>query len=550
MSARVRLSDPLRRSPAFRSLWAAGLLANLGQLIQNVGAAWEMTRLTDSIEMVALVQSAGMLPMMLLTLPSGALADMVDKRKVALFGLSFACLCAASLTIAIIAGVGSPALLLGSCVLIGTGVALYAPAMQSSVPEQVESAHLPSAIALNSISYNIARSLGPALGGLLLAAFGAAAAFGSNALLYLPMILAAVLWKRPVKPSRLPPETMWRAVISGMRYALHSPPIRSSLVRTFCAGCAGSSVMALLPLVAKDLLGGESFIYGLLLGSYGVGAIIGAFFVERVRSGQSTETAIRGLLAAAGVAVVVLATSRLLFLSCCALAAFGAAWMLTNSLSSVCIQLSAPRWVAARAVSTYTCSVTAGMTLGAAFWGKVASHLGLREALLCSAFAIGVCILIGLGLRMPDVFVPAQDSHSPSDLPEIELAVTERSGPVVIEIDYRVATDNARSFYNAMTAVRSARMRSGAFGWSLARHLADRELWTERYHCPTWGDYLRQRSRLTEEDIVAQQKVEGFVIDDVPGLRVRRMLERPLGSVRQDAETPDTMDGEVALITP
>ncbi|HKX79522.1 MAG TPA: MFS transporter [Novosphingobium sp.] len=544
------LLGPLQESPPYRLMWMTGLLANLGQLIQNVGAAWEMTRLTGSAEMVALVQSAAMLPLMLVALPAGAIADMFDRRKVAIAGLSFAGLSAALLTLAALFGMTSPALLLGSCFLIGSGVALYAPAWQSSVREQVSAAHLPAAIALNSISYNVARSVGPAIGGVLLASLGAAAAFGANVLLYLPLILALLAWRRTPVPSRLPGEHIGRAIVSGVRYVFHSPPIRIVLARTFLSSVAGASIAALLPFVARDLIGGGALTYGLLLGCYGVGAIGGAMCLHQLRTRFAPEAGVRGCMLIAGLMTVIVAFSPLLPLTCLALAIFGAVWMLIASLFNVGVQLSAPRWVAARAVSCYTCAITGGIALGAWAWGYAAVHVGTAPALYGSAAAIALVSFLGVISPMPRIDGPVIEREGSLHLPEISLALTHRSGPIVIEVDYRVRRENAREFYNAMRDVRRGRLRTGGFDWSLSRDISDPERWTERYHCPTWGDYLRQRDRLTAADIQAHEYAQSFNADGGRKQNIRRMLERPLGSVRYRADTPDPLLDGVEIYTP
>ncbi|HKT75205.1 MAG TPA: MFS transporter [Sphingobium sp.] len=546
----IALLGPLQESRSFRLMWTAGLLANLGQLIQNVGAAWEMTRLTGSAEMVALVQSAAMLPLMLVALPAGAIADMFDRRKVAICGLAFAGISAALLTVAVLLGLTSPALLLGSCFLIGTGVALYAPAWQSSVSEQVSATHLPAAIALNSISYNVARSVGPAIGGILLASLGAAAAFGANALFYVPLIVALLAWRRTPTPSRLPAEHIGRAIVSGVRYVFHSPPIRAVLTRTFLGSVAGASVAALLPFVARDLLGGGALIYGLLLGCYGIGAIGGALCIHQLRSRFEAEVGVRGCMVIASLMAVVVASSRMLPLTCMALAIFGAVWMLVSSLFNVGVQLSAPRWVTARAVSCYTCAITGGIAVGAWGWGYAATHVGTAHALFGSAVAILLASLLGFLIPMPRIDGPVIERESSGNLPEVNLALTNRSGPIVIEIDYRVRREDAREFYDAMRDVRGARLRSGGFEWSLSRDISDPERWTERYHCPTWGDYLRQRERLTKVDQRAQERADTFNLDSDRDGRVRRRLERPYGSVRYRADTPDPLLDGVEIYTP
>ncbi|HEV7448309.1 MAG TPA: MFS transporter, partial [Steroidobacteraceae bacterium] len=255
--------EPLRER-TYRRIWSASVLSNFGQLILGVGAAWDMTRLTTSASLVALVQTALMLPLMLVSVPAGAIADMFDRRKIAIVGLSFATLCAAVLATLAFNGLTTPWILLAFCSLIGAGVALYSPAWGASIAEQVKPEHLPAAIALGSISYNLARSFGPAVGGVIVLAAGAPAAFLTNSLAYLPLLTAFLLWRRKRTAPRLPPERIDRAIVAGARYALHSSPVRATLVRAFSFGLAGAAGSALVPLVARDLLRGNASTYGLL----------------------------------------------------------------------------------------------------------------------------------------------------------------------------------------------------------------------------------------------------------------------------------------------
>jgi len=274
--------SPLRHA-VFRRIWTASLLSNLGILVLGVGAAWTMTQISASADMVALVQTSLMLPVALVSTPAGAIADMFDRRIVGLVALSIAL--AGSISLSALAWLGfvTPVLLLVACFIIGSGMALFGPAWQASVSEQVPAEALPSAVALNGISYNIARSFGPAIGGIIVASAGAVAAFATNALLYLPLLIVLFLWGRVKEPSRLPPERMARAVISGVRYIVHSPPIRIVLGRTLVTGIAGGSVSALMPIVTRDLLHGGTQTYGVMLGTFGMGAVIGALNISALR---------------------------------------------------------------------------------------------------------------------------------------------------------------------------------------------------------------------------------------------------------------------------
>src|SRR5438045_3917605 len=293
MFAADGVAAPLRHS-AFRRIWLASLLSNLGLLIQAVGAAWAMTQMTPSADKVALVQTALMLPIMLISMPAGAIADMYDRRIVALVSLSIALCGATALTVLSWFNLVTPNVLLTLCFIVGSGMALFGPAWQASVSEQVPAETLPSAVALNGISYNIARSFGPAVGGIVVATAGAVAAFAVNAVLYLPLMVVLFLWNRTHEPSRLPRERLNRAIVSGVRYISNSPSIRIVLLRTLVTGLIGGSVSALMPLVARDLLHGGAQTYGIMLGAFGMGAVIGALTITEVCRGVGCAASVRG----------------------------------------------------------------------------------------------------------------------------------------------------------------------------------------------------------------------------------------------------------------
>lgn len=536
------------REPVFRRIWSASFLSNFGQLILGVGVAWEMTRLTTDPSMVALVQTAMMLPLMLVALPAGAIADMFDRRKVAMLGLSIAAFFGCALSTLAYFELTTPWLLLLFCSLIGTGVAFYNPAWQSSIGEQVKPENLPAAIALNTISYNVARSFGPAIGGLIVLAAGAQAAFAVNAVGYLPLILAFFLWKRGQVPSRLPPERISRAIVSGVRYAFHSSPIRTVLIRAFVFGVASVTATALAPLIAKDLLGGDAATFGILLGAGGIGAVTGALMINMFHENFSTEKSVTILTFIAAFALIGLGFSRTLPVTCLCMFLVGGATMVTISLLNISVQLSVPRWVTARALSLYSSLLTGGIALGAWFWGTIASMWSIDVAIIASGLFMLTLPLLGLVLRLPDVNYAGAEAVDISSEPEVALAITMRSGPVVIEIEYHVDTQDARAYYDAMLDVQRVRLRNGGFNWSITRDIGDPTLWTERFHFPTWGDYLRMRDRFTQADLDAQSAADKFTNGDPK--RVRRGLERPFGSVRWKVGTPDSQQDTVAYMGP
>lgn len=537
------------REPTFRRIWITSLFSNFGQLILGVGAAWEMTRLTTDPAMVALVQTALMLPLMLVAVPAGAVADMFDRRKIALTGLGFSAASGAVLTGLAFAGLTTPWMLLGFCSLIGAGVALYGPSWQASISEQVSEQHLPAAIGLGSISYNVARSFGPALGGLIVVAFGAKAAFGINAAFYIPLWIAFLFWRRNHTPSRLPPERIDRAIVSGARYALHSVPIRTVLARAFLFGLSSAAYVALGPLVARDLLHGTAATYGIMLGATGVGAVLGALLMSTLRERMSAEAAAKMFAIGTGLGMIVVAMSSSLIVTSAAFFVIGLCNMTTASILNVAVQLSAPRWVTARALSLYSSAMTGGVAIGAWIWGETTTAIGVSHALLFSATAVFVTTLVGFVIPLQDDREVDTESVGVANEVEVGMALTMRSGPIVVEVEYDVAPDQARKFYAAAQKLQRVRKRNGGFDWSIARDVADPALWVERYHCPTWGDYLRMRDRYTRAELDLQTEADSFNRSGY-GMRVRRLLERPYGSVRWKADSPDPGIGPIGYLGP
>src|ERR1700754_5017179 len=536
------ITAPLRHS-IFRRIWLASLLSNLGILIQGVGAAWAMMQMASSADKVALVQTSLMLPIMLIAMPAGAIADMHDRRVVAMISLAIALTGATTLTTLTWLGLLQPNLLLALCFVVGSGMALFGPAWQSSVSEQVPAETLPSAIALNGISYNIARSFGPAIGGVVVAAAGAVAAFALNAVLYLPLLVVLFLWNRTHEPSRLPREKLNRAMVSGVRYITNSPPIKIVLLRTFVIGLIGGSLSALMPLVARDLLHGGAQTYGIILGAFGMGAIVGALNISEIRRRLSGESAIRACTLSMAGAIAPIGRSREPVLTAAALVVAGSVWMLAVALFNIGVQLSAPRWVAGRSLAAFQASISGGIAIGSWGWGHLTDAYGVETALLTAAGLMLLSPLLGLLLPMPRIGARDEDAEDLAD-PEVKLMLTGRMGPLVVEIEYRVAQDNARAFHGVMQDVQLSRQRNGAYGWSIARDIADAELWTGRYHCPTWFDYLPQRNRSTQSERALHQQAIDFHIGPDP-VRIRRMLERPFGSVRWREESPDRAANEV-----
>ena len=510
----------------FRRVWFASLASNLGALIQGVGAAWMMTSISSSADLVALVQASTALPIMLFSLVSGAIADNYNRRSVMLVAQVFMLVISAALAVTAHAGVMTPWLLLGFTFLIGCGTALNNPSWQAAVGDMVPRDHLPAAVALNSMSFNLTRSVGPAIGGAIVAAAGAAAAFAANAVSYAALIVVLYRWKPALPANALPRESIGLAISAGLRYVAMSPNIEKVLLRGFAFGLSAISTLALLPLVARDLIQGGPLLYGVLLGAYGVGAIGGALLVGRLRGMLSNEWIVRLGFVAFAVSATVSALSSNAVLTCAGLLIGGASWVMTLSLFNMTVQLSTPRWVVGRALSLYQMATFGGMALGSWIWGVIAEAQGPDVALLSSAALMLVGALIGLWVRLPDQTALNLDPLNRFREPHLALDIKPRSGPIVVMIEYIIREENLHAFLDTMAERRRVRRRDGARNWTLLRDVENPELWIESYHAPTWIEYVRHNSRITQADAEVGQKIRQLHSGTEPP-RVHRMIERP-----------------------
>lgn len=515
------------RHGVFRSVWIANLVSSFGGTIQSVGAAWMMVALAASAQMVTLVQASTTLPIVMLALLAGALADAHDQRKLMIVAQLFMLVVSTALAVTAWLGLLTPWLLLLFTFLIGCGGALNAPAWQASVGAMVPRQDVPTAIALNSMGFNLARSVGPAIGGLIVAVAGAATAFTLNALSYLGLVYVLLGWRKEPEERALPREPLGQAMMSGVRYVSMSPNISSALIRGLVTGIGASSVIALLPLIARDLVGGGPATFGLLLGAFGAGAVLGALWSHRLRIAYENERVVRLALAGSALGIAVAAFSSWLLLSMAAMVLCGLGWVLIVSLLNATVQLSAPRWVVARALSLYQMATFSGMAAGAWLWGAVTDSAGIATALLAGAAVQLACLVLGFWVRLPETEDMRLDLRGFRE-PETAVPVQGRTGPIVITIEYRIAQEDTYAFLGAMAERRAVRLRNGARRWTLLRDLADAEVWLERYHCPTWTDYLRHNSRFTTDDGLVGQRIRALHRGSGKPL-VRRWVERQTG---------------------
>ncbi|WP_417809442.1 MFS transporter [Thioclava sp.] len=522
------------QNATFRALWSATLFSNLGTLVQAVGAGWLMATLTPSQNMVALVQSSNTLPVVVLSLLAGALADNFNRRRIMIFAQVFVVLVSVALALCTWAGLLTPWLLLMFTFLIGCGGALFNPSWQASMGDIVERDDLSAAVSLNSMSFNMMRSLGPAIGGIIVAAAGAAAAFAINAISYLPLIAILFFWRPNYPANPLPREPLRLAVGAGLRYVILSPVLLRVMGRGAIFGFAAISVLALLPLVVRDLLDGTALEYGIALGAFGLGAIGGVALNAPLRERFSNEIVVRLSFVGFAVAVAALAFSSSLVFSCFALIVAGPFWVLALSLFNVTVQLATPRWVVGRALSLYQTATFGGMASGAWLWGSLASYQGVSFALLTAAVVLIVGAGLGTWLRLAEFSTVDLDPLGQFSAPEPQLDIRARSGPILVLIEYEISVEDTAHFMALMRARRRIRIRDGARQWALLRDLENPRCWMESYHVPTWIEYLRHNARRTKNDALNFEEL--LTLHQGPELRprVRRLIERQTVPLQDD----------------
>ncbi|QDY80381.1 MFS transporter [Streptomyces qinzhouensis] len=502
-SALARTDSPWAPLAArvFRALWIAQLVSNIGSWMATVGAQWLLVG--HSAALVTLVQTASSLPVVLLALPSGVIADRLDRRSV-LLGAQFAMLTVSgALAVLAFTDALSPTLLLALTFLLGCGTAVMGPAWQAIQPELVERRLLGQAAALGAVNMNLARAVGPALGGVLVAAAGVGWVFAFNAASYLGIAAVLLVWRHPAAAAAPPAasEGLLDALHAGRRYVWNAPGVRRVLLRTLLFIPGGAALWALLPLTASRSLGLGPGGYGLLLGAVGAGAVAGAFVLPRIGRVLGSN----GILAAGAVVFAVvlaaLATVPVPWLVALALLPAGLAWIAVLSTLNAAVQTRLPGWVRARGLAVYLLVFQGGQALMAPLWGAVAEWLGMGACLLVAggAMLLSAFTVRRWPLRDPEGVDPAPSDHWPS--PPLVFEPGESDGPVLISVVYRVPAERQRLFTERMRRVARSRRRTGALSWGLYQDGHDPERFIENYLVSSWAEHRAQHHvRLTAMD--------------------------------------------------
>jgi MFS family permease/quinol monooxygenase YgiN len=497
--------------PVFRGLWIASLASMIGTWMHDMGAGWLMTTLNPNPVMVALVQTATTLPMFLLALPAGALADIVDRRRHLItvqVGLAIA---AALLGVLTLRGLTTAWLLLALTFTMGIGTAMLAPAWAAVTPEVVPRSELRAAIALNTIAVNVARALGPALAGLIVAQLGTGAVFLLNAVSYVAVVIAVWTWRRQPSISSLPTERFLSAMRTGVRYARHAPALHAALLRGLTFFIFASALWALLPLVARQLVGGGPQTYGVLLTSMGLGAVGGAVLLPKVRQYLSNDAQIvvGSWLYGGGMAAV--AAFPIMPWVALAMAVSGVAWITVLANLQIAAQLALPDWVRARGLAVFMTVFMGSMAGSSVAWGALANAWGIPAVLLIAGAGSAIASVLVQRFRIGGLedldLTPSM--HWPS--PAVHESVTPDRAPVAVMIEYKVRPADAAAFLTTLRELGHSRRRDGAYFWDVLEDSQTPNLFVETFMSESWVEHLRQHERVTEVDRQLQEQLNRYL---------------------------------------
>jgi MFS family permease len=488
----------------------ADVASDMGTFMQSIAAAWLMVSMHAGPLYVALTQTASTLPFFLFALPAGAIGDIVDRRKLILFTEIWMAAVAILLAGVTLGGVLTPILLLVLTFALSAGDAIESPAWRAVLPELVSNEDLPAAAALNGIEFNIARAIGPAMGGIIIAVANAGTAFLTNAASFLGVIFVVARWKRSVHKRTTPPETFSGATLAALRYVRYSPAIRVLILRSGVLMFFASAFLALLPAVAHEV-SHSAIGYGLLLGCFGLGALLGAVVMQKLRSRLSSEAVVTVGVLIFGVTTAATGSFHAFPILCVVMVLGGAAWILFISLFNVLILNYAPDWVRARVLAVSMLVLQGAMAGGSAAWGALATKTGIHGALMWAGLGTILSTLTALFWKLPASSVdltPWIHWQLPTVLSQYPSAADV--GPIIVTIEYHVDADKVAGFLKAINGYARIRRRDGAYRWGIYRDMEDPDRYLETFLVDSWAEHLRQHERSTRADRVVTELVQSY----------------------------------------
>jgi len=525
---------PLRQ-PVFAVLWAVTVLGNIGSFMRDVASSWMVTELSSSPAAVALVQTAATLPIFLLAIPAGVLSDMLDRRRF-LIGIQVLLACVSG-TLLLLAQTHSLTVeyLIALTFVGGIGGALMGPTWQAIVPELVPRADLKNAVALNSLGINIARAIGPAAGGLLLAALGASVAYGADVASYVFVVAGLVWWRRPAPVDTGLSEHFLGAFRAGLRYARASRELHVVLLRAAVFFLFASSVWALLPLVARKMLGGSAGFYGVLLGAVGAGAILGAVCLPRLRKRLDADGLVLTASLIAAAVMACLAVAPPAWVAVLLMLLLGIGWIIALTTLNGVAQAVLPNWVRGRGLAIYLTVFNGAMAGGSLGWGLVAQEVGVPPTLLIGACGLAVVAFIFHRIKLPTGEADLQASnHWPEPL--LAAPVAHDRGPVMVQIEYRIRQHDRPAFLRSMKQLSQERRRDGAYAWGITEHTSEPERVMEWFLVESWAEHLRQHRRVSNADADLQgEAIRWHVGPDKPVVQHFLALDLAAGDPDPDA---------------
>ncbi len=509
--------------PIFRGLWATWLVANICMYTNDVAAAWMMTSLTTSATLIALVQTAANLPVLLLGLPTGALADILNRKHFLVFTQVWLATNATLLFLSAVFNLLDPIFLLVLTFINGVGLAMRWPVYAAIVPDLVPRDTLHLALGLNSIAMNASRIIGPLVAGLIIASVGTEFVFAFNMILSLAMIVIVLHWKNQSYISTLPGERFFGAMRVGAQYIRQSRPMRSILIRSFLFYMQSSSLLALLPVIAKSHFGGDANTFTLLLSCLGFGAIVIGSQLHYLREKFTPQQLVNyGIIfLAIGSAGVVLAPN--LWYGAPMMVLSGMSWFSVGNSLSTASQLSLPNWIRARGMSFYQMSLMGGSALGAFVWGKLTNSTDVTTGVVASAIFGIIALFLIRKYRIYDHEAEDLSPVCPIERPHPSRDIDPNEGPVMISVEYHVHPEQADHFRKLMAKTRRSRLKQGVLSWSLFEDAEDAGKFLEYFVFDTWADYLRRFDRFTADDLLMQDERHRFHIDSSPPKLTRRI---------------------------